>query len=1077
MTPHTHTRARVFVAAGTVAAALGLAGAGGRAVNAQPSLPEAYRRVDAWQSRPLPRPAGEITAAAGVDVAADGSVFVVDAAEGNVHVLAPDGAGRSVIGSAGHGPGQLHRPTDVDVRGGRAYVTDTGNRRVQVFDAATGRFVAAWSNLGRPHGIAVGAARAYVTDAETDRVWVMDLGGAVVGTWGADGGTPGLASPRGIDVDAAGTVAIADPGAGAIVVVRPDGQVATTLTRATTNPDFMAVDVAIDGSAVYAVAPRQAFAFLSLDQVGVWVPGAYLVGGVGIAVGPGAGYVATVQDNRADFSGVYHYPTRQPFSAQGTAWGGSPAPLGALHGPRRLDAGPTDVFVLDARPRVQRWGLAGTPSLQWRSEGAIDVAAGPGGTAFVVEPQHLRHVGSDGRPIWDWPAPDGAWLTAGAAADRLLVLDLAQGRVLSLPPGGPGPGGAEAIAVGGLVVDVAAAPGRLLVADRAARALRLLDAAGRELDRWPFPGQVARVAAARDGSAWFALTADGWVWKYAPDGSLRAAWDGAPEGTPLDLAVDAADRVLVADGSGDRIFAYAMDPTAERPTPPAARDRCDLRPDKTAAPAAVRAGEPVTVTLTVGGDCPAEGAPIDVVLVLDRSSSMQGPKFAAARSAVAAFAAETDFQRARVGLITFNQGPSLDQGLTADPAALVRALPALEASGNTNIGLAVREARAELAGPRGRAGVAKAVVLLTDGLPQQPSLALGEAQLAREAGIAVYAIGLGGDLDPGLLVQMAGGEDRYFGAPTQAELAQVFARVARRLATGTLLRTLTIVDRLPANMAYEAGSAEPPAAWDGSALRWVLADVPAAGTRLRYRVRPAQAGVWPTNVEALGDHVDGVGFAGRLRFPVPRVSVAGPRAAFLPLVFQNRCVQRRADVALVIDTSTSMLERAAPGGPTKLDAARGAARAFVRYLGLPADQAAVVAFSSDAALVQGLTGDAAAVDRALAGLPLGSGTRIDRGLAVAQAELTGPRHRAGGLPVVVLLTDGQPAGGSVPATLAQAQAMRQAGVAIFTIGLGADADGALLVDIAGDAERYSYAPDQGALERIYRTIAWSLPCR
>lgn len=311
-------RSRTAIAM-AASAALTLAVAGEWA-RAQPTLPEAYRRVDTWASRPQPRPAGEITAAAGVDVAADGSVFIVDAAEGNVHVLAPDGAGRAIIGAAGHGPGQLDRPADVDVRGGRAYVTDSGNRRVQVFDAATGRFVAAWPNLGRPHGIAVGAARAYVSDAESNRVWVLDLGGAVLDVWG--GGDLDLTTPRGIDVDAAGTVAIADPGAGTIVVVGPDGRLATTLTRATANPDFMAVDVAIEGAAVYAVAPRQAFAFLSLDLVGVWVPGAYLVGGSGIAIGPGAGYVVTVRDNRADFSGAYHYPTRQPFSAQGVVWGG-----------------------------------------------------------------------------------------------------------------------------------------------------------------------------------------------------------------------------------------------------------------------------------------------------------------------------------------------------------------------------------------------------------------------------------------------------------------------------------------------------------------------------------------------------------------------------------------------------------------------------------------------------------------------------------------------------------------------------------------------------------------------------------
>ena len=45
-----------------------------------------------------------------------------------------------------------------------------------------------------------------------------------------------------------------------------------------------------------------------------------------------------------------------------------------------------------------------------------------------------------------------------------------------------------------------------------------------------------------------------------------------------------------------------------------------------------------------------------------------------------------------------------------------------------------------------------------------------------------------------LLTELAGAADRYFEAPTEVELARVYARIARRLVTGTLLRSIEVVD-------------------------------------------------------------------------------------------------------------------------------------------------------------------------------------------------------------------------------------------------------------------------------------------
>ncbi len=1073
--------------AGAAALWLGLAAA---PAAAQPTaLPESYARVATWPAAPQPRPLGELTAPEGIDVDGDGMVYVADSAEGVVHVLMSTGQGVRRIGAPGREAGQLDAPSDVEVDGGRVFVADAGNRRLQVFDAAGGRFLAEWRLGYRPVGIAAGGGRVYVSDAAAPRVTVYDTAGVALAVWGQGQGVDAVlpfVAPRGMAVDDEGDVFVADPGRadGPLLEVSAEGALKRTLAAVAGGLRNRPLDVAVAGTTPFTISFEEIVTYRSFFLTVSPVRFDGLNGGRGIAVGPGDGLVATVQDSWAIASQVVHYADRSAGRATAT-WGDLPAAVGTLPGPRRVAAtADGGAYLADAWPRVQRWGPGGVPLRQVRADGAVDVARGPGDGVYVVAGDGVTARGADGAVRWSWSGNrSGTWLTAAASDGAVLtVADVGRGRLLRFDPGGTAPGGQRGPAVdvplAGLIVDVAASGAQVLVADRGVQALRVLDAStGAETARWAFPGRVVRVAAGAATGGWFVLTADGWVRKYDAGGGLRAAWDAAPDGTPVDLDVNPAGAVLVVDGRGGRVLVYAPVGGGSADVPPVG-NRCDVVPAKTAAPARVRAGDAVTVTLAVDGDCPSEPVDLDVVLVIDQSGSMAGPKIAAARGAAASFTAELDFRRVQAGVVLFASSADVAQTLTGDAGAVIRAAAAAQARGGTNIADGLRAARGELASGRARPGAQKAIVLMTDGLPEDADGARREAATARQAGIALFAIGLGGDVDGGLLTELAGAADRYFEAPTEVELARVYARIARRLVTGTLLRSIEVVDVLPANMVLEPGSAAPPAAWDAAArtLRWTLADVPPAGFRLTYRVRPAQAGVWPTNVRAAGDYLDGVGQAGKAVFPVPRVEVVGNRALYLPILFQRRCPALKSDVVLVIDTSSSMDGATGAGGDTKLDAARRAARAFVGFLGLPADRAAVVAFNDGAALVQGLTGDRGAVERALDALPRASGTRIDLGLEKAFEELSGPRRNGANLPIVVLLTDGRPSGGSEAAALAAAAALRSRGVAIFGIGLGADADGGLLVEIAGSAARYSYAPDGAALQAIYQTIAWSLPC-
>jgi secreted protein with Ig-like and vWFA domain len=126
--------------------------------------------------------------------------------------------------------------------------------------------------------------------------------------------------------------------------------------------------------------------------------------------------------------------------------------------------------------------------------------------------------------------------------------------------------------------------------------------------------------------------------------------------------------------------------------------------------------------------------------------------------------------------------------------------------------------------------------------------------------------------------------------------------------------------------------------------------------------------------------------------------------------------------------------------------------------------------------VQGLTGSRAELELSLATVTSAPGTRIDKGLELAVVELLGARHRERNNPVIILLSDGLPEPGTEKRTLQIAMDARAAGIVLYTIGLGQDADADLLWLLAGDAGRTFEAPNASQLAGIYWQIAGKVLC-
>jgi Mg-chelatase subunit ChlD len=468
-------------------------------------------------------------------------------------------------------------------------------------------------------------------------------------------------------------------------------------------------------------------------------------------------------------------------------------------------------------------------------------------------------------------------------------------------------------------------------------------------------------------------------------------------------------------------------PFAQTPTP-------TRTPIPTPTPTATRNYE---IYLPYGEDeCIPEKRFVDVVLVLDRSTSMlrsveeggiakNEAAIAAAQTFVDILALKPDpndpyLRHDQVSIVGFNDDAWVEIPLTNDRAAAVAALESIrtKTQEGTRLDLALTTGQVPLDGPERIRANNAILVLLTDGLPNRVPFGAGSASPAcssqectveaaadavKAAGTNVYAIALGrpNDIGPLLMLQIVSERYQYYYAPRPEDLEAIYK---------IILDTFT--------------------------------------------------------------------FCGRKNVPPPT-----------PCVPQYQ----HADLILVLDTSTSM-QRETRAGRTKLEAALEAAGTFADSLSLERDgygrqdRLAIVGFNNTAWTELTLSDDRARIDQALAALPAKSaeGTRLDLALEQGIRAWTESWVLPANRPVLVLLTDGLPnrvpfgPGSAHPecadqecTVLKAATAAKDAGARVFTIGLGLPDDvlRRLLEEAASSPGDYAFAPDAEDLAAIYRQIA------
>ncbi|MCB0216314.1 MAG: VWA domain-containing protein [Chloroflexi bacterium] len=184
--------------------------------------------------------------------------------------------------------------------------------------------------------------------------------------------------------------------------------------------------------------------------------------------------------------------------------------------------------------------------------------------------------------------------------------------------------------------------------------------------------------------------------------------------------------------------------------------------------------------------CLERDIPLDIVLVIDASSSMRTltaggrPRIEAAQAGARTFVSlMRDVDHAAI--LAFNDATFLMAGLGGDRAALGAAIDAIETAPFTRIDLALDAAAAELSSERARPEANRVVVLMTDGQPTHTTPEeVRQAGQRLRARARAFVIGVGGDIDVPLMIDVAGATDRYYAVDDAEALGRIYAQIADR---------------------------------------------------------------------------------------------------------------------------------------------------------------------------------------------------------------------------------------------------------------------------------------------------------
>ncbi|MEP7010905.1 MAG: VWA domain-containing protein [Acidobacteriota bacterium] len=176
--------------------------------------------------------------------------------------------------------------------------------------------------------------------------------------------------------------------------------------------------------------------------------------------------------------------------------------------------------------------------------------------------------------------------------------------------------------------------------------------------------------------------------------------------------------------------------------------------------------------------------PIHAAILLDTSASMEA-NLPAARAAALEFLEKRVQPKDRAAVITFNDRPNLTAKFTKDLGTLAGGLAGVKAERGTALYDSLVFTLYYFNGIKGQ----RAILLLSDGKDENSKFSYEDAlDYARRAGVTIYSIGLGKDLDKRKLTKLAeetGG--RSFFVQKGEELSRIYTEIEQELRSQYLI--------------------------------------------------------------------------------------------------------------------------------------------------------------------------------------------------------------------------------------------------------------------------------------------------
>lgn len=170
-------------------------------------------------------------------------------------------------------------------------------------------------------------------------------------------------------------------------------------------------------------------------------------------------------------------------------------------------------------------------------------------------------------------------------------------------------------------------------------------------------------------------------------------------------------------------------------------------------------------------------SPTDFLLLIDVSGSMRGGKIEEAKKACIKLIQNTlDLSIHRLGIISFGDYIQDLCKLTQNKGELMYAIDRIVVGGGTNMSGAISQANDELANSKNK----KAIIIITDGAPNNKTATNKSAQIAQSNNIAIATIGVQGS-DNSYLRQLSGDDNLSFEVDNIEKLSDTFGQAVENL--------------------------------------------------------------------------------------------------------------------------------------------------------------------------------------------------------------------------------------------------------------------------------------------------------